>query len=80
MRRITHFVVGLGACGTMIGCGHYFREAIPEIKLVGLIPQEHHRLGILSKEGLGATRFLKKAKNYVIKEWKLATRMLITPC
>ena len=61
--RITHFVASLGTCATMIGCGHYLREIIPEIKIVGLVPQEgHHQLGLRSKDELGATRFYEEAK------------------
>jgi len=47
----------------MIGCGYYLREAIQEIKLIGLIPQEdHHQLGLRSRDELGATRFFEEAK------------------
>lgn len=61
--RITHLVVSLGTCGTMIGCGYWLRQAIPKIKLIGLIPQEgHHQLGLRSKDELGATRFFEEAK------------------
>ncbi len=61
--RITHLVASLGTCGTMIGCGYCLRQAIPEIKLIGLIPQEdHHQLGLRSKDELGATRFFEEAK------------------
>lgn len=61
--RITHFVTSLGTCGTMIGCGYYLREAIPETKIIGLIPQgDHHQLGLRSREELGATRFFEEAK------------------
>ncbi|MFQ6063971.1 MAG: pyridoxal-phosphate dependent enzyme [Candidatus Bathyarchaeia archaeon] len=60
---ITHFVVSLGTCGTMIGCGYYLREAIPDIKIIGLIPQEdHHQLGLRSRDELGATRFFEEAR------------------
>ncbi|MCW3974670.1 MAG: pyridoxal-phosphate dependent enzyme [Candidatus Bathyarchaeota archaeon] len=60
----THFVTSLGTCGTMIGCGHYLKKVIPDIKLIGLIPQEaHHQLGLRSKEELGATRFIEEVEN-----------------
>ncbi|NIU84321.1 MAG: pyridoxal-phosphate dependent enzyme [Candidatus Thorarchaeota archaeon] len=61
--RITHFITSLGTCGTMIGCGDYLREAIPKTKIIGLIPQEnHHQLGLRSRDELGATRFFEEAK------------------
>ena len=61
--RITHFVAGLGTCGTMIGCGCYLKEVVPEIKLVGLVPQEsHHQLGLRSMDELGVARFFEETK------------------
>lgn len=62
--KITHFVVSLGTCGTIIGCGLYLRKVIPEMRIVGLVPQEgHHQLGLRSRDELGATRFYEEAKN-----------------
>ncbi len=61
--RITHFVASLGTCATMIGCGYFLKKILPEIRIVGLVPQEgHHQLGLRSKDELGATRFYKEAK------------------
>lgn len=61
--KITHFVASLGTCATIIGCAHYLKEKVPEIKVVGLVPQEgHHQLGLRSKDELGATRFYEEAK------------------
>jgi cysteine synthase B len=36
--QVTHFVVGLGTTGTLMGTGRYLREQNPAIKLVGLEP------------------------------------------
>lgn len=61
--KITHFVASLGTCGTLLGCGYYLKKAVPDIKIIGLIPQEeHHQLGLRSEGELGATRFFEEAK------------------
>ncbi len=36
--EITHFVAGLGTSGTLLGCGTYFKEQNPDIKLFAVEP------------------------------------------
>jgi [CysO sulfur-carrier protein]-thiocarboxylate-dependent cysteine synthase len=36
---ITHFVAGLGTTGTLMGCGRYLREHVPEIQIVAAEPR-----------------------------------------
>lgn len=61
--KITHLVIALGTCGTMIGCASWLRQAVKETKFVGLIPEEgHHQLGLRSREELGASSFFKEAE------------------
>jgi len=36
--RVTHFVAGLGTCGTMMGIGHYLRGQNRAVQLVGVQP------------------------------------------
>ncbi|MEM2911665.1 MAG: pyridoxal-phosphate dependent enzyme [Candidatus Bathyarchaeia archaeon] len=61
---LTHFLAGLGTCGTIIGCGLFLKKFIPEIRIIGLVPEEgHHQLGLRSKDELGASTFYKEALN-----------------
>ncbi len=63
--RITHFVAGLGTCGTVLGAGLFLKKVCGEaVKIIGLVPQEgHHQLGLRSRDELGATRFFSEARN-----------------
>jgi cysteine synthase B len=86
--KLTHFISSLGTCATMIGIGTFLKEVNPQLKLVGLFPQQdHHQLGLRSKEELGATRFFgeaqklcdqltevsdKNAYNTMLKLWDLS--------
>lgn len=36
--RVTHFVAGLGTTGTFVGSGIRLRQAIPEVRLIGVQP------------------------------------------
>jgi len=61
--KITHLVIALGTCGTMIGCASWLRQTVKGIKIVGLIPEEgHHQLGLRSRDELGASSFFKEAE------------------
>jgi cystathionine beta-synthase len=37
--RITHFVAGMGTCGTITGVGRYLKERNPEVQIVGADPE-----------------------------------------
>ena len=37
--RITHFVAGMGTCGTITGTGRFLKERSPEVRVVGVDPE-----------------------------------------
>ena len=40
--RVTHFVAGLGTCGTITGTGRFLKEQDPAVKVLGVHPQDGH--------------------------------------
>ncbi len=38
--KLTHFVSSMGTTGTIMGCARFFREANPDIRIVGVQPDE----------------------------------------
>jgi len=38
--RITHFVGSMGTTGTLMGCARFFKEQNPDIRIVGVQPEE----------------------------------------
>ncbi|MFO0686552.1 MAG: pyridoxal-phosphate dependent enzyme [Sandaracinus sp.] len=58
--KITHFVAGLGTCGTITGTGRFLKEKNPAIKVIGAHPTDGHDIpGVRSRKALALTDFFK---------------------
>ena len=54
--RVTHFVAGLGTCGTVMGTGRYLREQNPDVQIIGVHPENGHDIpGVRSLRQLQQT-------------------------
>ncbi len=55
--KVTHFVAGLGTCGTITGTGRFLKEKNPNIKVLGAYPEEGHDIpGVRSQRQLAQTK------------------------
>jgi cysteine synthase/rhodanese-related sulfurtransferase len=58
--KVTHFVAGLGTCGTITGTGRFLKEKNPGVKVLGVHPMEGHDIpGVRSIRQLKLTDFFK---------------------
>jgi len=59
-KKITHFIAGLGTCGTIGGVAKFLKEKNPEIKIIGVCPEEGHNIpGVRSLKQLEVTKLYK---------------------
>lgn len=55
--RITHFVAGLGTCGTITGNGRFLKAKNPDVQVIGVHPGEGHDIpGVRSLRQLEMTK------------------------
>ncbi len=55
--KITHFVAGLGTCGTITGNGRFLKSKNPAVKVLGVYPEDGHDIpGVRSKRQLAQTK------------------------
>jgi cysteine synthase/rhodanese-related sulfurtransferase len=55
---ITHFVAGLGTCGTITGTGRFLKSRDPNVKVLGVHPAEGHDIpGVRSRRALALADF-----------------------
>ena len=54
--KVTHFVAGLGTCGTVTGTGRYLKDQQSTISVLGVYPEEGHDIpGVRSQRQLQQT-------------------------
>ncbi len=54
--KVTHFVAGLGTCGTITGTGRFLKEKNGDIQVLGVCPEEGHDIpGVRSQHQLEQT-------------------------
>ena len=58
--QITHFIAGLGTCGTITGTDKFLKEKNPNIKIIAVHPSENHDIpGVRSLKQLKVTKLFK---------------------
>ena len=58
--KVTHFVAGLGTCGTITGTGLFLKEKNRDVKVMGVHPQEGHDIpGVRSINQLEQTQLFR---------------------
>ena len=56
--KVTHFVAGLGTCGTITGTGRFLKSQRKDVKVLGVHPAEGHDIpGVRSLRALKVTDF-----------------------
>lgn len=59
-KKVTHFIAALGTCGTITGTGTFLKEKNPDVKVIGVYPEEGHDIpGVRSLRQLQQTKLFK---------------------
>ncbi len=59
-QKVTHFIAALGTCGTITGTGIFLKEKNPDVKVIGIHPEEGHDIpGVRSLRQLQQTELFK---------------------
>lgn len=67
--KITHFFTGVGTGGTITGIGAYLKEKNPEIKIIGVQPQQNHLIQGLRNFDESAKPDLFIKRENVVDDW-----------
>ena len=62
--RVTHFVAGLGTCGTITGNGRFLKARNPDVQVIGVYPEEGHDI-----PGVRSLKQLEHTKLFVPQEY-----------
>ena len=62
--KVTHFVAGLGTCGTITGNGRFLKSKNPGVQVIGVYPEEGHDI-----PGVRSLKQLELTKLFVPKEY-----------
>jgi cysteine synthase/rhodanese-related sulfurtransferase len=61
--KVTHFIAGVGTCGTITGTGRYLKSRNPGVKVLAAIPEEGHDIpGVRSRRQLKQTKLYRPAE------------------
>jgi cysteine synthase/rhodanese-related sulfurtransferase len=69
--KVTHFVAGLGTCGTITGTGRFLKEQQADLKVLGVYPEEGHDI-----PGVRSMRQLQQTKLFHPEEYDGTTEVL----
>ena len=62
--KVTHFVAGLGTCGTITGTGRYLKQRNPGVKVIAVHPTEGHDI-----PGVRSIRQLQQTELFLPEEY-----------
>ena len=62
--KVTHFICGLGTCGTITGTGRFLKEKSNAVQILGVHPEEGHDI-----PGVRSIRQLQQTKLFFPKEY-----------